>query len=202
MANDEEEKALFDDLAGGTPARQPADEGSSARLAMLQVIKGDSTLRHVKELIFEYNQMLIELGCDVGSFQVLACPPVREMESRCLHVRQAALGRPPFELVACRLACRCLHNRQAAHGRPPFERPWHAFIPALIAKPREWRMLQDLDTELRELPGRYSPENMGCIYVVYPVSSQSHPTTTAIGASVDIDVLPMAGFVRLCHAGT
>jgi len=30
--------------------------------------------------------------------------------------------------------------------------------------------LKDLDTELRELPGRYSPENMGCIYVVYPVS--------------------------------
>lgn len=175
MANDE---ALFDDLAGGTPARQPADEGSSAHLAMLQVIKGDSTLRHVKELIFEYNQMLIELGCDVGSFQVFACPPVREMESRCLH------------------------DRQAAHRRPPFERPWHAFTPALIANPRKWRMLQDLDTELRELPGRYAPENMGCIYVVYPVSAQSHPTTVAIGASVDMDVLPMAGFVRLRHAGT
>ena len=39
-------------------------------MLMLQVIKGDSTLRHVNELIFEYNQMLIELGCDVGSFQV------------------------------------------------------------------------------------------------------------------------------------
>jgi hypothetical protein len=39
-------------------------------LAMMQVVKNDSTLRHVKELIFEYNQQLLEVGCDVGSFQV------------------------------------------------------------------------------------------------------------------------------------
>jgi hypothetical protein len=39
-------------------------------VAMMQVVKNDSTLRHVKELIFEYNQQLLEVGCDVGSFQV------------------------------------------------------------------------------------------------------------------------------------
>jgi hypothetical protein len=70
MANEEEERALFEDLAGGMPARPPPDADAAKGVAMLQVIKGDSTLRHVNELIFEYNQMLIELGCDVGSFQV------------------------------------------------------------------------------------------------------------------------------------
>jgi hypothetical protein len=44
MANDEE-KALFDDLAGGTAARPPAEGEDAAGVAMLQVIKGDSTLR-------------------------------------------------------------------------------------------------------------------------------------------------------------
>ncbi len=47
----------------------PRSEGT-VEVAMLQVVKNDSTLRHVKELIFEYNQQLLELGCDVGSFQV------------------------------------------------------------------------------------------------------------------------------------
>ena len=30
---------------------------------------------------------------------------------------------------------------------------------------------QDLETEMRELPGRYGPEAVGCMYVVYPASS-------------------------------
>jgi len=98
MANDEE-KALFDDLTGSnTASRPPQSSEGAVDVAMLQVVKNDSTLRHVKELIFEYNQQLLELGCDVGSFQ-------------------------------------------------------------------------DLETELRELPGRYAAENMGCMYVIYPASS-------------------------------
>lgn len=103
MATDEQEKgseiALFDDLTRDCAAARPHVQGSDAvSVAMLQVLEADSTLRHVKELIFEYAQHLLEVGCDVGSFQ-------------------------------------------------------------------------DLDDELRELPGRYSRENGGCIYVGYPASS-------------------------------
>ena len=68
----DEEGALFDDLTGASreAPREPPTAEEAATVAMLQVIEGDSTLRHVKELIFEYNQSLIELGVDVGSFQV------------------------------------------------------------------------------------------------------------------------------------
>lgn len=44
MANDDE-TALFDDLTGCSAARPPAEGDNAAGVAMLQVIKGDSTLR-------------------------------------------------------------------------------------------------------------------------------------------------------------
>ena len=146
---------MFEDLAGGMPARPPPDADAAKGVAMLQVIKGDSTLRHVNELIFEYNQMLIELGCDVGSFQVLfLCFPGRGVEGRCCAIYAAGTD-------LSRLA-RVSPTQAGADAEASLR-----------------SLLQDLETEMRELPGRYSPEKMGCIYVVYPVSSRRHPRQIA-----------------------
>ena len=38
--------------------------------APLHEFSVNECIRHAKELIFEYNQHLLELGCDVGTFQV------------------------------------------------------------------------------------------------------------------------------------
>jgi hypothetical protein len=61
MAPDKDE-ALFDDLTGGSASQPQPDGSDAASISMLQVMPGDSTSRHVKELIFEYNQHLIQLG--------------------------------------------------------------------------------------------------------------------------------------------
>ena len=91
-------RATLLDLPGGatrtvlTLSSRGSSEGA-VDVAMLQVVKNDSTLRHVKELIFEYNQQLLELGCDVGSFQV-SCDS-RAGLSTCMHGKRDVTSVPP-----------------------------------------------------------------------------------------------------------
>jgi hypothetical protein len=104
MTKCDKDEALFDDLTGSNAVQPPSLAVGEASVSMLQVIKGDSTLRHVKELIFEYNQHLLELGCDVGSFQV------RDSSRRCscratLHFAGAQSDMPLLHAAKMRHGC-------------------------------------------------------------------------------------------------
>uniref|UniRef100_A0A6U4N5A2 N-acetyltransferase domain-containing protein n=2 Tax=Hemiselmis andersenii TaxID=464988 RepID=A0A6U4N5A2_HEMAN len=80
----------------------------SAEIVLVQVREGDSSLRHVRELVFEYTQFLLEQKCDVGSFQDLEVE-LKELPGRYSPDKGGAM------LVAYRSDSHYAHGAMSVH---------------------------------------------------------------------------------------